>query len=70
MRNIAEFNEALEKLNQELDAMSGEEFFAMFGLNLNDLPPDISEPQYSLEFILKSAQDSSPIYRSVDLKCA
>jgi len=67
MRSIAEFNEALERLNQELDTMSGEEFFAMFGLNLNDLP---SEPQYSLEFILKTTQDLSPTYTNIDLKCA
>lgn len=67
MRSIAEFNEAFEKLNQRLDAMNGEEFFAMFGLNLNDLP---SAPQYSSEFVLKAAQGLSPTYSNIDLKCA
>lgn len=66
MRSIAEFNEAFEKLNQELNAMSGEEFFAMFGLNLDDFP----SAQYSLEFILKKNQGLSPTYSNIDLKCA
>lgn len=67
MRSIAEFDEAFEKLNQELSAMNGEEFFAMFGLNLNDLPP---EPQCSIEFVLKTAQGISPTYGNINLQCA
>lgn len=71
MRSITEFNEAFEKLHQELSAMSGKEFFAMFDLNLNDLPP---EPQcninISIAFILKTTQGLSPAYSSIDLQCA
>lgn len=67
MRSIAEFNEAFEKLNQELDAMSGEEFFATFGLKLDDLP---SASQYSLEFPLNPVLVLPTTYSNIDLKCA
>ena len=40
MRTLAEFDTAFIKLNKELDSMSGKNFFAQFGIAINDLPPN------------------------------
>lgn len=67
MKNSSDFDLAFEQLNKKLDALSGEAFFSMFGLNLDDLP---SMPQYSPEFPLNSTSHSFPTYSDIDLKCA
>ena len=38
MRTIQEFDEAFEKLDQELEAMDGKEFFAARGIDIDSLP--------------------------------
>lgn len=67
MRSMKEFDQAFEKLNQELNNMTGEVFFAMFGLSLDDLP---SECQASKEVSIGSNCFASEMYPNVDLKCA
>ena len=38
MKSQKEFDLAFEKLKQELDSMTGKEFFGMFGVNIDSLP--------------------------------